>query len=133
MMVRGARQVSANPLGGGMIEIEDLEKLFEIVRSNKCCDLSQPCLWSYFFTDSNRARLLAVAPELESLGYAVVALLEPTPEDDDQETLFLRFDRVERHTVDSLHQRNCELYAFAEIHGFASYDGMEVGPAEPAA
>ena len=114
-----------------MIQIEQLEEMFESIRANGSCDLEQPCLWSYFFTDSDRERLIAVAPELERLGYTVAGLLEPSPEDDDQETIYLRFDRVERHTVSSLNQRNHELYAFAAKHGLASYDGMEVGPAQP--
>ena len=113
-----------------MITVEQLEGLFEAVRSNGSCDLDQPCLWSYFMTDSSRERLLAVAPELESLGYRVVGLLEPTPDDDDQDTIYLRFDRLERHTVQSLDRRNRELYAFAEKHRLVSYDGMEVGPPE---
>lgn len=60
-------------------------------------------------------------------GYELVGLLEPGEDDDDQETIYLRVDRVERHTVDSLLGRNSELYAFAESHGLADYDGMDVG------
>ena len=35
---------------------------------------------------------------LEARGYKFVDILEPTPQDDDQELLFLHVERVEQHT-----------------------------------
>jgi hypothetical protein len=39
-------------------------------------------------------------------------------------------EKVEKHTVDTLHARNQEFYKFAEEHQLESYDGMDVGPAQ---
>lgn len=89
-------------------------------------DIDAVCRWSFFFVDVDRDRLIRAGEDLARGGYEFVGLLEPG-EDDDQETIYLRVDRVERHTVDSLLSRNSELYAFAESHGLANYDGMDVG------
>lgn len=90
-------------------------------------DIDDVCRWSFFFVDADRERLIKAGEELERAGYEFVGLLEPGEEDDDQETIYLRVDRVEHHTVDSLMSRNEELYAFAASHGLANYDGMDVG------
>ena len=113
-----------------MIARESLEEMFERRRSdpNATWSIDDICLWGYFFTDHSEDRLAAAAPALEKLGYRVVGLLRPTPQDDDQELLFLQVERNERHTVESLHLRNIELCRFAEEHGLESYDGMDVGP-----
>ncbi len=90
-------------------------------------NVDEVCRWSFFFVDADRERLTKAGEELERAGYEFVGLLEPEEEDDDQETIYLRVDRVEGHTVDSLMARNAELYAFAASHDLADYDGMDVG------
>ena len=89
-------------------------------------DIDGVCRWSFFFVDADRERLVRAGEALERAGYELVGLLEPD-ENDDQETIYLRVDCVERHTVDSLMSRNAELYSFAASHGLADYDGMDVG------
>jgi hypothetical protein len=90
-------------------------------------DIDQTCRWSYFLTDTNREKLTLAGRYIEQQGYEVIGFLEPTPEDDDQQTLYLRFDKIERHTPDSLLARNAELYKVAADFKLASYDGMDVG------
>jgi hypothetical protein len=63
---------------------------------------------------------------LERRGYEVVGFLEPGPEAE-QETIYLRFDKVEHQTPDSLFARNGELYELAADFGLEGYDGMDVG------
>ena len=111
-----------------MITREQLQDHFEHTRAVAKWSIDDVCLWGYFFTDHDRTKLLAAAPALEQMGYRVVGFLEPTPDDDDQELLFLHVEREERHTVDSLHARNQDLYRFAEQFGIETYDGMDVGP-----
>ncbi len=93
-------------------------------------DIRAPCLWGYFFGDEDQEKLLAAARHLEAKGFRVVGLLAPSAEDDDPSWFLLHVERVEAHTVDSLHRLNQELYAFAAEHGLRSYDGMDVGPSE---
>ncbi len=88
--------------------------------------IDNPCRWSYFFVDPSREKLAPVGQHLEALGYDVVGFLEPDPEAAEQ-LYYLRADRVELHTVDSLLARNAELYAVAAKYGVSDYDGMDVG------
>ena len=90
-------------------------------------DIDQICRWSYFLIDADREKLTQAGRHLEQHGYEVVGFLEPTPEDDDQETIYLRFDKVEQHTPDSLIARNAELYKLAADFALVGYDGMDVG------
>ncbi len=111
-----------------MITREQLQAHFDHTRAVAKWSIDEVCLWGYFFTDHDRSRLLAAAPLLEQMGYRFVGLLEPSPDDDDKELLFLHVEREERHTVDSLDARNKYLYRFAEQAGIETYDGMDVGP-----
>lgn len=115
-----------------MITKETLQDFFENTRNLRDegkapFDIDDVCRWSYFFVDSDREKLNQVGVFLEDRGYEIVGFLEPEPEDEDQETIYLRADRVEKHTVDSLHERNQELYGIAEQFEVSDYDGMDVG------
>jgi hypothetical protein len=113
-----------------MISREMLEGLFASTRERARWSIDGVCLWGYFFTDHSQERLLAAAPAMERMGYRVVGIREPTPEDDDQGLFWLHVEREEQHTVDSLEARNRELYHFADEFGLETYDGMDVGPVE---
>ena len=111
-----------------MITREQLEEMFTSIRAKGRWSIDAECCWDYFFTDSDRDKLVRAGELLEQEGFELVGLLEPNPDDDDQKTVFLQLRRVERHTVDTLQGLNTRLYAFAEAQGLASYDGMDVGP-----
>jgi hypothetical protein len=51
-------------------------------------------------------------------------------DEDADEGWVLNVERIERHTVDSLHRRNQELADFAEAMNIAEFDGMDCGPVE---
>ncbi len=106
---------------------KQFDKMFEAARHYPW-DINAECIWSYFFTDTNTEKLLAAGRELETRGFRVVGLLEPSPEDGDQEALFLHVERVETHSPESLYRLHEVLDAFAEQHGLASYNGMTVRP-----
>jgi regulator of ribonuclease activity B len=110
-----------------MIDRQLIQNMFEDTRKSAQWDIDGVCLWGYFFTDTNREKLLDGGRELENMGYRLVGVFGPAPENDDQETLFLHVEREERHTVDSLDGRNRELDAFAKRHELGAYDGMDVG------
>ncbi len=113
-----------------VISRDQLEEMFQGIKDGTSWDLSRPLLWGYFFTDASSERLRAAAALLEKEGYRFVDIY---PADDDSSSnrpdWWLHVERVEHHTVDSLHQRNTELEAFASSNGLDAYDGMDVGPA----
>ena len=113
---------------GHRIDRSELEELFANVREKTTWPIDGDMVWGYFFADTDRDKLERCARELEALGYRVVGVFSPDPDDDDQETMFLHVERVETHTVETLHRRNMELYELAEKLGLEAYDGMDVGP-----
>jgi len=119
-----------------MITKEQVQGLFEhtrdLLRDGEVdWDIDGVCLWSYFFVDLSKERLQKAAEHLERQGYQVMGILEPEPEDDDQETLRLQVDKVEKHSVNSLMSRNIEFYALARKLQLRDYDGMECGAIDP--
>jgi hypothetical protein len=111
-----------------MITRDTIEDMFADMRERARWNIDGECLWGYFFTDQDRAKLLAAVPTLEKMGYRFVGFLEPEPEGDAQPLLYLHVEKEEVHTVDSLLARNTELYRFAEEFNIEDYDGMDVGP-----
>ena len=110
------------------ITLTQVEDLFLQMRHQPALSGGGPLLWGYFFTDQDAAKLRPLAKYLESTGYRLVEI-NPT----DGTTFFLHVEKVELHTAASLHERNTSFYGLAERFGVESYDGMDVGPAEPGA
>lgn len=111
-----------------MIELSQIEEMFESVRAQTDWDIDSDMLWGYFFTDPDAVKLETVAEELESMGFRPVSI---GPSED--ETHFsLHVEREERHTPASLYVLSQRLSEVAERHGLRSYDGVDVGPVDPA-
>lgn len=114
-----------------MITKKELIDLFANMEQNAPWDMSEPLLWGYYFADPAKDKLEAAAPVLAAQGYHVVGTFMSDKEDPaDADLWWLHVEKVEKHTVDSLHLRNQLLYAFATTHQIDSYDGMDVGPVE---
>jgi hypothetical protein len=114
-----------------MITRDVLEQFFDDTRGLRDrgeakFDIDQVCRWSFFFVDLSTEKLEPVASYLDSVGYEVVGFLEPDA-DDESQVYFLRADRIEHHTVDSLLARNDQLYEIAARFGVQDYDGMDAG------
>jgi hypothetical protein len=107
-----------------MITLDQLKDMFASMKQDAPFDADGELLWGYFFTDADKKKLRPVADELVQLGFREVALYRT----DDRKTYFLHVERVEKHTPESLHERNTEFYEIAERFGIESYDGMDVGP-----
>ena len=119
------------PQGRNVITREQLVEMFESIADGGKWDMSRPMLWGYFFTDPDRASLERVVPLLEKQGYRFVEIFLSEKEDpSDSDLWWLHIEKVEVHTPDTLNARNQVLYAFADEHGLASYDGMDVGPVD---
>ncbi len=93
-------------------------------------DIDDDCRWSYFFTDSDMVKLSELGSFLKKQGYEPIGFLEPPPDNEDQNSITLRLDKVEQHTVDSLYERSEELTELTVKYGVSGYDGMDVGAAE---
>ncbi|MDB5323242.1 MAG: hypothetical protein JWN40_4873 [Phycisphaerales bacterium] len=109
-----------------------LEQMFQGIRQKTKWNIDGDMLWGYFFFDPLPDRLNAARRELESQGYRFVDLFELEREEKKTGVYMLHVEKVEKHTINSLDQRNGELDAFAANHGLQGYDGMDVGPATPA-
>ena len=115
-----------------MITREQIQGLFDHTQQRKAegkleWDIDGSCRWSYFFFDASRERLTAAAQFLANMGYQSRGLLAPGPDDDGQGPLYLRVDRIEQHSVDSLATRCRELSDVADAMGLMGFDGMDVG------
>ena len=113
-----------------MIQFEQLEEMFANIEAGAKWDMSSPMLWGYFFTDPDRSKLEAAAQALELQGYRVVDIFVPELDAGEQDYFFLHVEKEEVHSPSSLHERNGQLYAFAESRNLSTYDGMDVGPIE---
>lgn len=111
------------------ISLQQLRDMFDSIERGAGWDMSQPMLWGYFFTDSDRDKLRRAADELVEQGYRFVDIFEAS-DDDPVSLYFLHMEKVEIHDPESLDRRNQELYDLAERLGLRSYDGMDVGPPE---
>ena len=108
------------------IEFSQLEGMFSNIRAKTKWNVDGPLLWGYFFFDPSAEKLKTLASELEAAGYTVVDLRKVTQ----RNSFLLHVERVETHSPTTLHTRNAEFYKLAEKYSVASYDGMDVGPAQ---
>jgi hypothetical protein len=99
------------------------------MEKNAPWDISKPLLWGYFFADQSKTKLELAQLLFKTKGYQIVGIYDSKPESDSPALWWLHIEKVEKHTVDTLHERNQEFYKFAEEHQIESYDGMDVGPA----
>lgn len=109
-----------------MITRENLQDMFASMKEEAPFDADGELLWGYFFIDGDKKKLRPLADELIAQGYREAGLYRT----DDRKTYFLHVERVEKHTPDTLHERNGQFYALAERFGIESYDGMDVGPVD---
>lgn len=114
----------ALPPRKSMITLEQLENMFQDMRAKAPWNVDGDLLWGYFFTDPRPEKLRPLADELVKAGYRYVDTYLAR----DGSTHVLHVEKVERHTPQSLNQRNLEFYRLADKYGIASYDGMDVGP-----
>ncbi|MGN7830804.1 ribonuclease E inhibitor RraB [Pseudoxanthomonas sp. 22568] len=110
------------------IDIPALEAMFCDIREKTDWNIDGPMLWGYFFTDSSPVKLGNLRKVLEREGYSFVDLFVPELDEGQDEYYFLHMERIESHSVLSLHERNQHFYALAADHGIGTYDGMDVGP-----
>ena len=110
-----------------MISREQVEEMFENMRTRSSWDVNGVLLWGYFFTAKETTCLERASEYLAGDGYRCMPLYKAI----DGATIVLHVERTESHTPETLHLRNCELESLAREFGLDSYDGMDVGLAVP--
>ncbi len=112
------------------IQRSQIENMFADMKAHTKWNVDGNLLWGYFFTGKDKDSLQVAANILIGQGYKFVNIHPLDKDDQPGASLWmLHVERVEHHTPESLFLRNSELYDFASNHGLASYDGMDVGPA----
>ncbi|MBB6092354.1 hypothetical protein HNQ60_001200 [Povalibacter uvarum] len=109
------------------ISKSQLQSMFDSMRRDAPWNVDGPLLWGYFFTNKTPEPLRRAGEQLEVMGYRVVDLSERA-DAAASARWWLHVEKIETHTVESLHARNQELHALASKMSLNSYDGMDVGP-----
>ena len=89
-------------------------------------DTKQPLLYGYFFYDQDKSKLEKLKDELLKDNYKLVRL-EKTEEQD----FVLHVEKVEIHSRASLLERENQLDQLSKTFQVATYDGWDVGNADP--
>ncbi|MCU7835661.1 MAG: ribonuclease E inhibitor RraB [gamma proteobacterium symbiont of Taylorina sp.] len=106
-----------------MISKADLQQLFRKMQKAGW-NMDQELAWGYFFKHQTIEPLQEIAQELELEGYEVIDINQSFPD----EMFWLQLEKIEQHSINSLHQRNQEFYQLAEKRHIKQYDGMDVSP-----
>lgn len=83
-------------------------------------------LYGYFFTNETKKPLEAAAEELKKKNFQFVEIHQS-----DDMVYWLHVERKEKHNSTSLYSLNKELYDLASRYNLQSYDGYDVGNADP--
>ncbi len=89
-------------------------------------DTRQNFLYGYFFFDKNKAKLEKLKNYLVSQSYKFVEL-----DKKDNGEFMLHVEKVEQHTRQSLYNREQKLRLLATKYNISSFDGFDVGNADP--
>ena len=111
-----------------MISIDAIQELFDDIKEVKKWNIDEPLRYGYFFLDNDLGKLNILGNELEKQGYTFVETFEAEPEETDElEMYYLHVEKIEIHSVESLFERNKQLYRIADEFELDSYDGFDIG------
>ena len=110
-------------------QLAGIREIFEQARTEDGWNLDEPMLYSYYFIGTDADKLDGLGEALEEKDYEFIGVYELGDEETEKATgeFLLHLDRVEKHTPESLAQRNVEFAKLAEDYGGVSYDGWEFG------
>jgi len=106
-----------------MISEHDIEQLFTKMRKAGW-NMEQKLAWGYFFKDADKESLKILAQELEKQDYEIIDINQSFPD----KNYWLQIEKIEQHSINSLHQRNQDFYQLANTMNIHAYDGMDVSP-----
>ena len=110
-------------------QLAGIKEIFSEAKTEDNWDMSEPMLFSFYFVDKSVEKLEKLGLKLESDGYDFVDVFELGDEATDESTgeYLLHIDRVEKHTPESLAERNVEFQRLADEFEIETYDGWEFG------
>jgi hypothetical protein len=113
-------------------QLEGITEIFETARREDGWDMSREMLYSFYFVDESIEKLNNLGEKLQADGYDFVDVFELAEEDSDEPTgeYLLHIDKVEKHTPESLAERNVEFQNLADEYEIETYDGWEFGEVE---
>lgn len=104
---------------------KDIAALFEKMRKAGW-NMEQELAWGYFFKHESIEPLQKLAVLLAQQGYEVLDINQSFPD----KMYWLQLEKIEQHSISSLHARNQQLYQLAEQYNIHTYDGMDVSPVD---
>jgi hypothetical protein len=110
-------------------QLEGIKEIFNAAKTEDNWNLDEDMLYSYYFVDTDVDKLEKLGLKLEDEGYDFVDIFELGDEETDKSTgeFLLHIDKVEKHTPESLAQRNVEFQKLADEYDIKTYDGWEFG------
>lgn len=110
-------------------QLEGIKEIFEDAKSEDSWNLDEEMLYSYYWVDSSVDKLEKLGLDLEKQGYDFIDIFELGDEDTNVSTgeYLLHIDKVEKHTPETLAQRNVEFQKLADEYEIETYDGWEFG------
>ena len=110
-------------------QLEGIRQIFADAKQQDNWNLEEPMLFSYYFVDEDADKLDELGVKLEEQGYDFIGVFELGDEEPDEATgeYLLHVDREEKHTPETLAERNVELQNLADEHEIETYDGWEFG------
>ncbi len=110
-------------------QLAGIRKIFDDAKTEDNWNLDEEMLFSYYFVDKDVDKLEKLGLKLEADGYDFIDIFELGDETTDESTgeYLLHIDQVEKHTPESLAQRNVEFQTLADENEIETYDGWEFG------
>ena len=110
-------------------QLEGIRKIFADAKQQDNWNLDEPMLYSFYFVDEDADKLEELGLELEEKGYDFIGVFELGDEETEEATgeYLLHIDKEEKHTPETLAERNVEFQKLADEREIESYDGWEVG------
>ena len=110
-------------------QIEGIAEIFADAKREDNWNMDGEMLYSYYFVDTDVEKLETFGHFLEEIGFEFIDIFELGDEETDEATgeFLLHIDKEEKHTPQSLAERNVEFSKLAAEHGISTYDGWEFG------
>ena len=110
-------------------QLDGIREIFETAKREDGWNLEEEMLYSYYFVDESVEKLEKLGHEIGNRGFEFVDIFELGDEETEEATgeFMLQIDKVEKHTPESLAERNVEFQKLADEHEISSYDGWEFG------
>lgn len=111
-----------------MIDKTAIKEAFDNIKKKGKWDTENELLYGYYFLDRSLDKLNSLGNEMTLFGYTLVDIFQAdSNEKEESKMYYLHIEKVEIHSVNSLHERNMEFYEIAQNYGLHSYDGFDIG------